>query len=71
MRTRTSHTAIVQRFISSPGQNRSSAHSVPSNTLRSASASMAGLCTPPATSAKLAASRVFGVSRASGGSWGS
>ena len=50
-RTRTSHTAIVQRFISSPGQNMFSAHSVPSNTPRALSASMAGLCTPPVTSA--------------------
>ena len=48
--TRTSHTAIVQRSISSPGQNLSSAHSVPSNTPRSASASIVGLCTPPVTS---------------------
>ena len=50
-RTRTSHTAIVQRFISSPGQNISWPHAVPLNTPSSASASMAGLCTPPVTSA--------------------
>ncbi len=41
-RTRTSQTAIVQRFISPSGQNICSEHSVPSNTLKALSASIAG-----------------------------
>ena len=55
-------TAIVQRFISSPGQNISFAHSVPSKTPRAFSASMLGLCTPSATSENPPGGSVFWAS---------
>ncbi len=45
-RTRTSQTAITQRWIGSVGQNLSGEHSVPSKTPSSASLSTAGRCDP-------------------------
>ena len=51
-RTRTSHTAISQRFSGSPGQISPSPHSMPASTPREASASSAGSCTLPSSSPK-------------------